>query len=260
MLRIATLFIVSLMTSSELLANQITHTWRDPKFIEAAFINVALRNEYSVGSKPLVKWQQPVKIWVEHKVGDNDLHDELTNAHIRHLEQVTGHLIRRVNSADQANVTWIYTRESKWREDIEAHFGAGALKHVYGAICKAGYQIGSDGAIAKAAVIIPVDQARGHGKLLACIVEEITQVLGLPNDSELAYPSIFNDETPEDLLSPLDVVLLKLLYEPELTPGMNEQQVLAVIGPILQRYQKDGTLKSAVSVSTGGELFQLVGY
>ncbi|NVD06398.1 DUF2927 domain-containing protein [Vibrio sp. JPW-9-11-11] len=260
MLRTATLILVSLLASSQLFASQIPQTWHDPKFVETAFINVALRNEYSAGSKPLVKWQEPVKIWVEHKVGDRDLHDELTNAHIRHLEHVTGHLIRRVNSADQANVTWIYTRESKWREDIETHFGVEALKHVYGAICKAGYQVASDGAISRAAVIIPVDQAREHGKLLACIVEEITQVLGLPNDSERAYPSIFNDETPEDLLSPLDVILLKLLYEPQLTAGMNEQQVREIIRPILQRYKKDGTLESAVSISTGGELFQLVGY
>ncbi|WP_100753047.1 DUF2927 domain-containing protein [Vibrio salilacus] len=251
---------ISLLAAINAYGDGNQKTWLDPQFIETAFIKVALRNEYSSGQKPLVKWRQPIKVWVEHKVGDQALHDQLTNAHIRHLEQITGHLIRRVTSPDQANVTWIYTRESNWRQDIKTQFGASALKHVHGAICKAGYQVSGDGAIFQAAVIIPVDQAREHGKLLACIVEEITQVLGLPNDSEYAYPSIFNDETAEDLLSPLDVVLLKLLYEPQLKPGMNEQQVRDVIRPLIQRYKKDGTLNSAVSISTSGELFQLIGY
>jgi len=235
-------------------------TWLDTQFIEKAFISVALRNEYSAGSKPLVKWVKPVKVWVNHKVPDQALHNELTNAHLRHLAQITGHPIKRVNSREQANIVWVYTQESIWREDIEKELGKSALKNVFGAICKAGYQIGQDGALSHAAIVIPVDQAREHGKLLACIVEEITQVLGLPNDSENAFPSIFNDETPEDLLSPLDVVLLKLLYAPELKPGMSEKQVAPIVRKLLAKYKKDGTLNHAVSTAKQGELFQLIGY
>ncbi|MCZ8488265.1 DUF2927 domain-containing protein [Vibrio lentus] len=65
--------------------------------------------------------------------------------------------------------------------------------------------------------MIPVDQARARGKLVACIVEEITQVLGLPNETQ-TKPTLLSSMTtmPEDLLTSLDVVLLKLLYEPEL--------------------------------------------
>ncbi|KJY83236.1 hypothetical protein TW81_09505 [Vibrio galatheae] len=235
-------------------------TWLDPQFVENAFINVALRNEYSAGSKPLVKWNQPVKVWVEHKVADQALHDQLTDAHLRDLQQITGHSIKRVNSRDQANIVWVFTQESEWRRDIEKELGKSALANVHGAICKAGYQVGRDRALSHAAIIIPVDQARGHGKLLACIVEEVTQILGLPNDSESAFPSIFNDETPEDLLSPLDVILLKLLYEPQLKAGMSEKQVRPIIRRLLAQYKKDGTLKRAVSTAKQGELFQLIGY
>ncbi|WP_425666650.1 DUF2927 domain-containing protein [Vibrio tubiashii] len=260
MLRKAMLGMIVLATSFHSQAYTTQQTWLDTQFVEKAFINVALRNEYSSGSKPLVKWNKPIKIWVQHKVPDKALHDELTDAHLRHLVQITGHRIQRVASREQANIVWVFTKESKWREDIERELGKPALANVYGAICKAGYQVGRNGALSHAAIIIPVDQAREHGKLLACIVEEITQVLGLPNDSESAFPSIFNDETPEDLLSPLDVVLLKLLYEPELKPGMSQKQVTPIIRKLLSKYKKDGTLNRAVSIAKQGELFQLIGY
>ncbi|NOH79572.1 DUF2927 domain-containing protein [Vibrio sp. RE86] len=262
MLRIAsTILAFSVLTFSfGGFAYTTQQTWLDPQFVSTAFINVALRNEYSEGKKPLMKWRQPIKIWVQHRVDDKELHDSLTNAHLNHLSQITGHPIERVSTREQANIIWVYTRESLWREDIEREMGTSSLKNIKGAICKAGFRKNRDSSIHSAAIIIPVDQAREQGKLLACIVEEITQVLGLPNDSDSAYPSIFNDNTPEDLLSPLDVVLLKLLYEPELKVGMTESQVKPIVKKLLVQYKKNGTLNGAVSVAKSGELFILVGY
>ncbi|HAS26883.1 MAG TPA: hypothetical protein DCR64_15765, partial [Vibrio sp.] len=99
-----------------------------------------------------------------------------------------------------------------------------------------------------------------RGKLVACIVEEITQVLGLPNDSDKAYPSIFNDHTPEDLLSPLDVVLLKLLYEPELKAGMTKSEVKPIVRKILKQYSETGVLQQASKAAQQAPLYQLIGY
>lgn len=256
MARIACL-VISLLISSHAFA--VRQTWLEPEFVKRAFLEVALKNEYSGGDKPLVKWHQPVKIWVEHRVGDIELHEQLTHAHIEHLRQITSHPIERVSKREQANVIWIYTKESLWRQDIKREIGPHALKHIRGAICKAGYRVSAqDSQIIKASVIIPVDQSRAHGKLLACVVEEITQVLGLPNDSELAYPSIFNDQTPDDLLSPLDVILLKLLYEPEMRSGMNKAQVTEQLDKLLVRYQQQGMLAEAVSLARSAPLHQLL--
>ncbi|MGF1910657.1 DUF2927 domain-containing protein [Vibrio kasasachensis] len=240
-------------------ANATEYTWLDPIFIQRAFLEVALKNEYSQGDKPLVKWRQPVKIWVEHKVGDSDLHDQLVDAHITHLQQIIEHPIYRVDSRQDANVIWLFTRESLWRQDIQQEIGKHALKNIHGAICKAGYDLSPiDQQIVRASIIIPVDQSRTHGKLLACVVEEITQVLGLPNDSELAYPSVFNDQTPDDLLSPLDVILLKLLYEPELVSGMKRQQVIPLLDKLILRYQREGVLDNAVSLARGAPLRKML--
>ncbi|CAK3961282.1 exported hypothetical protein [Vibrio crassostreae] len=40
-------------------------TWLDRTFVENAFYNVALQHEYSQGNKPLAKWKQPIKIWID---------------------------------------------------------------------------------------------------------------------------------------------------------------------------------------------------
>ena len=84
--------------------------------------------------------------------------------------------------------------------------------------------------------------------------------MGLPNDSKAAYPSIFNDETPEDLLSPLDVILLKILYEPELKSGMNLVDTKRAVDIILKRYQNQGVLKNAVKEAKSMELYKLIAY
>ncbi len=235
-------------------------TWLDRAFIETAFYNVTLQHEYSSGTKPLAKWQQPIKIWIDHRVGDQELHQELAELHIQHLAQVTQHPISLVNKESEANVKWIYTRQSKWVSESKRILNLKSTEHLNSAICTAGYRTNAKGEIVYAGIIIPVDQARSRGKLVACIVEEITQVLGLPNDSDKAYPSIFNDHTPEDLLSPLDVVLLQLLYEPELKPGMTKAQVKPIVQKVLKRYQETGVFKRAPNTAQQAPLYQLIGY
>ncbi|MEZ9240398.1 DUF2927 domain-containing protein [Vibrio splendidus] len=235
-------------------------TWLDRSFVETAFYNVALQHEYSQGNKPLAKWKQPIKIWIAHRVGDEELHQELTELHIRHLSEVTQHPITIVNKESEANVKWIYTRQSQWVSEAKSVLKLKSTEHLNNAICTAGYRTNSKGEIVYAGIVIPVDQARSRGKLVACIVEEITQVLGLPNDSDKAYPSIFNDHTPEDLLSPLDVVLLKLLYEPELKAGMTKSEVKPIVRKILKQYSETGVLQQASKAAQQAPLYQLIGY
>lgn len=65
----------------------------------------------------------------------------------------------------------------------------------------------------------------------ACYHEELAQGMGLPNDSSLARPSIFNDSLEFALLTGHDEILLRLLYDPRLRPGMTEAEAR----PVLQR-------------------------
>lgn len=59
---------------------------------------------------------------------------------------------------------------------------------------------------------------------LSCIHEELAQGMGLSNDSPSARPSVFNDDEEFGLLTTHDEILLQLLYDPRLRPGMNENE------------------------------------
>ncbi len=65
-----------------------------------------------------------------------------------------------------------------------------------------------------------------HPDLLrkSCIHEELAQGLGLANDSPNARPSVFNDDEEFAFLTTHDELLLKMLYDPRLTPGMTPEQ------------------------------------
>lgn len=73
-----------------------------------------------------------------------------------------------------------------------------------------------------------------HPDLLrrSCIHEEIAQSLGLPNDSAAARPSIFNDDGEFGLLTSHDEMLLRMLYDPRLRPGMTETEAEPIVNII----------------------------
>jgi hypothetical protein len=64
----------------------------------------------------------------------------------------------------------------------------------------------------------------------ACIHEELAQSLGLVNDYPRARPSIFNDTEEFALLTKQDELMLTMLYDPRLRPGMT----LAEARPIVE--------------------------
>jgi len=80
--------------------------------------------------------------------------------------------------------------------------------------------------IRRARITINVDwpQLRRH-----CIIEEISQALGLMNDSGFLFPSIFNDNSKQQRLSPWDRMVIRAHYDPRLRPGMNWPTVEPII-------------------------------
>jgi len=65
----------------------------------------------------------------------------------------------------------------------------------------------------------------------SCFHEEIAQGLGLANDSPSARPSIFNDDDEFGRLTNHDELLLQILYDPQLKPGMSG----AAAAPLVRR-------------------------
>lgn len=234
--------------------------WQSPEYLQQAFIEVALHNEYATGEQPVRKWVQPVKVWLEHHTDQPEQHTVLTRYHFQHLSKITGHPINFAKLRQEANFIVVFSHLQLWRNDIALVSGNLSIKPPNDAACMFGLELDERKAIKKAWVVIPVDYAQEHRQLLSCIVEETTQAMGLPSDSDKVFPSIFNDHTPESLLTGLDALLLKMLYQPAIKPGMRATQVKPILANILQKWQVDGTIQQAEKNVRQSELYEMMGF
>lgn len=82
----------------------------------------------------------------------------------------------------------------------------------------------------KGVIVANVD--RDPVRLDSCLLEEITQVMGLPNDVEAYWKTLFNPDDVSFDYSAWDALYLRTLYDPRLEPGMSPEEVRATVRPI----------------------------
>jgi len=237
--------------------------WRHGPYIVDSFFEIALKNEYSKKDLFVRKWPTTgIRYHYVHRVADKGLHEELTELHLRHLQTIIGLPIKPANNAKEAGLIIVFSHEDSLKDDLQRFFGmrsANEREHFFRhSVCLGRFSTQADGTIKKAVVIIPVDRARDQAKLVDCIVEELTQVLGLPNDSEKVYPSIFNDRSVDHLLTGLDYTLLKILYDPRLRTGMNKTEAMPVVEDIVAGFILRGWIDSADRQVQRGGLYPLL--
>ena len=75
-------------------------------------------------------------------------------------------------------------------------------------------------------VVIVVNSERDKFGINHCLLEEIAQSLGLPNDSDLMRPSLFSDRDQLTEPSRTDKILLKALYHPRMKAGLARTEAL----------------------------------
>lgn len=161
--------------------------WQGSNYIMRAFMEIALKNEFDAEPANLRKWNKPVHIWLDFqipanatgKTADKALHQKLIRMHIKQLAELTGQYIGFVSEASKANVKIVLTTANQWHAQIRKNVGDHVTPQILKAVCLAGIQTNHESEITSAVVIIPVDQAIRHRKLVTCIVEEITQIYGV---------------------------------------------------------------------------------
>lgn len=72
-----------------------------------------------------------------------------------------------------------------------------------------------------------------------CLVEELAQAMGLANDSRRLPGSIFNDQSDGKRLSPWDGLMLRVLYDPALQPGMSRYEAMPIVRRLIARLVVD---------------------
>ncbi len=79
---------------------------------------------------------------------------------------------------------------------------------------------------------------------LSCLHEEMAQAMGLANDSPTARPSIFNDDEEFGLLTTHDELLLRMLYDRRLSPGMTAAEAAPIAREIARELIGDRTVSA----------------
>lgn len=212
----------------------------DDERIVRNFDIVALRREHAPLPDPrITKWLRPLRIHVVEEVPVGRPVREDLDRHMERLHRLTGLAMSRVGSEREANFLVVFTRRDRYRHHIE-RFLSPAQSHLVSrmerANCMGAFTNRKDTAeIIRGVTVIPVDSARMRGLLYRCIVEETTQLLGLPNDSDDVYPSIFNDRSRLHDLTWHDELLIRLLYHPEMRVGLRREEALAVARRLVPR-------------------------
>ncbi len=84
------------------------------------------------------------------------------------------------------------------------------------------------------------DYVRRH-----CIAEEVTQALGLADDSPLIRDSIYHDASARQRIAPWDALMVRVLYDPRLKPGMTKAEAMPIVRRIIAEHLSRGATSSS---------------
>tara|TARA_A100001037_G_scaffold72798_1_gene65094 strand:+ start:2302 stop:2679 length:378 start_codon:yes stop_codon:yes gene_type:complete len=82
--------------------------------------------------------------------------------------------------------------------------------------------------------MIVINRANTFSELEHCLLEEMAQSLGLPNDDLLVSPSISNDQERHMELTRVDRFLLRTLYDKRLPAGTQKERAMQLVAGIMR--------------------------
>jgi hypothetical protein len=217
------------------------------------FERIALYDEYTLSGGRFIaqqtpsrlrRWAQPVRIEAHFGPLVSEEQQAIDRAELSsfaaRLSRVSRHPIRAVNSGGNFHVLYINRDTQRQVGDLVRSLVPGISPETVAEIerlprftfCSVyAFSQAGGGSTYVAAIAIIRDE---HPPLLrrSCVHEEIAQGLGLPNDSPAARPSIFNDDEEFALLTRHDELLLRILYDRRLRPGMLPDEARPIVSQI----------------------------
>jgi hypothetical protein len=210
-------------------------TFSDAEILDG-FFKISFGAEFRVGG-PVVdrvrKYDGPVRVFLDNRAL-LDRRAQLTDIvnevgrRIKHLDiAVTG-------ERSQANMVVTLVRDSDLGKTIQALYGRADGPRIQRSLepqCLSGYSKDDSYRILHAEVIIVVDA--GEFVFYDCAYEEILQALGPINDDPSVPWTMFNDQVRMGFFDVYDQILLNVLYDPRIRPGMSRQEAGAIVPVIL---------------------------
>lgn len=216
------------------------------------FLAIAFHDEFSESGDQLIpsgresrlhRWERPIRVAIEFGPSvplDNRAADRAEiAAYLARLSAITGLVIRQTTSnanflilvqspAERRGARDRILRFAPSTSDAALALALDMRKDIY---CAAFSNSPRQRAYYDRSLIIVRSELPALMRR-ACLHEEIAQGLGLVNDSPAARPSIFNDAGEFALLTVQDELMLKILYDPRLRPGMSLAEARPIVDVI----------------------------
>lgn len=199
------------------------------------FNEVALNSEFEDHSGKIIKWTEPMSLYV--------IKDEEFNIQVSIIKNTINKInnlikgefkIQLVDSHVKSNAV-IFLLEKDKVESLVPKLFEGIEEELAG-LALVEYDL-DNYEIKHAKIFIDINEPLESQKSI--ILEELTQSIGLMNDSEKYSNSIFYQNKALDSIntleySKMDIEIIKMLYHPKMKPGLNSKNAEKVIKQILK--------------------------
>jgi len=205
----------------------------DAEIVEG-FLKTAFGAEFHLAGRVdrIRKYDRAVRVFADGNRADRKAQLAKVVADIRGKVQ---HLdIAMSDTHDAANVVVKLVRDRELYRTIATFYGQERAKEIRSSLdpqCLSGFRKNDNYEIEHSDVILTVDNS--DFVFFDCAYEELLQSLGPINDTATVPWTMFNDSVSMGFFDVYDQYLLNLLYDPRIKPGMNVQEVKAVLPEVL---------------------------
>lgn len=168
------------------------------------------------------KWHGPMRVAIYSD--DESKYRHLIDPHLARLSRLTGidiSVVPQWSSSENAHI--LLLGWSQFHAYAESHLGIGKNPQTNTNLaCYGFFTVSANDVIDEVFAVIP--SAISRPEIESCVIEEMSQLLGLPNDSFDVAPSIFNDNEEYHDLTWQDELFLRVLYDPRVRSGMTRAE------------------------------------
>jgi len=194
------------------------------------FAQVVFGDEYGLntGAKVIAKWQGPVGFTVQGRA-TSEL-GKMLGRHLGGLAQLTGLKFKQVKPGTSGpTIDLLFLKRKEMAKIKGDNLDSAVIKRLTDdptMVCFFLNWKKPDDRIIKAIVVVNVE--RDPAQIDSCLLEELTQVMGLPNDVEAYWPTLFKPLDMSVKWSRWDKLYIKTLYDPRLKAGMKPVDALYI--------------------------------
>jgi hypothetical protein len=210
-------------------ARQAT-SFTDAQIVDG-FLKTAFGAEFHLAGRVdrIRRYDRPVRVFIDNRARPDRRAQTARviadiGARIRHLD------IAVTADREAANLVVTLVRDRDLGATIARVFGAERGREIRRALdpqCLSGFRKDEAFAIVAGDVILVAD--RGDFTFLDCAYEEILQALGPINDTDSVPWTMFNDRVRMGFFGVYDQILLNILYDPLIRPGMTVEEARAAL-------------------------------